>query len=93
LHLIGIALLNYEGKRKALPPISSNLDAAADIPGDTAATAGAAAVPGAGDSPGAGYSRTVMILPEFQENVIFQTLKQTSQKFKLGIFATQRHVR
>ena len=35
---IGLALLNYEDKRKFLPPISTNSDPIPDIPGDATAT-------------------------------------------------------
>ena len=33
LKQIGLALLNYEDERKALPPISSNFDPIPDVPG------------------------------------------------------------
>jgi hypothetical protein len=47
LKQIGLSLLNYEDKRKALPPISSNFDPIADVPGfATGTTQGGA--PGAG---------------------------------------------
>src|SRR3954463_12190240 len=34
LKQIGLCLLNYEDKRKALPPISTSVDIVPDIPGD-----------------------------------------------------------
>src|SRR5262249_10326994 len=37
MHQIGIALMNYENKRKAFPPISSNWDQVADVAGDATA--------------------------------------------------------
>src|SRR5436190_1826885 len=49
---LGLALLNYEDGYRSLPPISSNFDAIADIPGDASATTNSInSVPGSADSP------------------------------------------
>ena len=42
---IGLALMNYEDKRKALPPITSNFDGTADMIGQTGNVAGNSAGP------------------------------------------------
>src|SRR5215471_13899664 len=68
LKQIGMALDNYEDKRKAFPPISTNFDPTSDIPGDPSPTTDAAhQAPGSAPSSGAGYSWIVMILPEIEE--------------------------
>ena len=81
---IGLALLNYEDKRKALPPISSNFDATADMPGNAIGlTTGA---PGSNSSSAAGYSWIVLILPEIEEGTLYQTIANNSTKFMANAF-------
>jgi prepilin-type N-terminal cleavage/methylation domain-containing protein len=57
LKQIGLALLNFEDQHKYLPPISTNTDFIADIPGDPSATTDKNN-PAAGTTPskGAGFS-------------------------------------
>jgi type II secretory pathway pseudopilin PulG len=83
LKQIGIALLNYEVRRHALPPISSNIDSTPDIPGDSTTVNAPGGIPGADPSPAAGYSWMVYILAEFQHCSEFQALSNNSQKFTL----------
>src|SRR5262245_21885 len=84
---IGLALLNYEDRRKALPPVTTtgqaagmgNTDNTADSPGATgpAATAG----PGTKDSNQAGYSWLVWCLPAIEEVNLYQAINTNSAKF------------
>src|SRR5262245_47243164 len=89
LHQIGIALLNYEDKRHAFPPISTNSDPMPDIPGDATPTSDAAhPEPGTAPSPGAGYSWIVLILPEVLGcDLTFQTICNKSEKLTLPAFS------
>jgi type II secretory pathway pseudopilin PulG len=87
LHQIGIALMNYEDKQHAFPPISTNIDAVPDIPGDpTATTDPANPAPGSAPSPGAGYSWLVLISPELG-SCAYQTIYNNSQGFTLPAFS------
>jgi len=87
MHQVGIALMNYEDKRKAFPPISSNYDLTADVAGDGSATTNAVnSAPGSFLSKGAGYSWIVMILPEIEEQTLFQTISNNSNKFTASAF-------
>jgi prepilin-type N-terminal cleavage/methylation domain-containing protein len=89
MHQIGIALMNYEDKRKAFPPVSSNYDTTADQAGNPAATTSPAAVaPGSAPSAGAGFSWIVQILPEIEEQTLFQTISNNSNKFTISAFNT-----
>src|SRR5262245_43286401 len=92
LHQIGIALMNYEDKRHAFPPISTNSDAVPDIPGDATPTSDASnPKPGTAPSPGAGYSWIMLILPELGEPegecTAYQASVNASQKFSLPAFS------
>jgi prepilin-type processing-associated H-X9-DG protein len=88
LKMIGLALQNYEDKRKCLPPISSNIDPIPDIPGDATDTADSTNVaPGSAPSSGAGYSWIVWTLAEIECGPEYQTLSQTSKKFTRPAFA------
>jgi len=87
LHLIGIALLNYADMRKVFPPVSTNSDPLPDIPGDpTATTPSGGSSPGTALSPGAGYSWIVMILPDIEQQTLFQTISDNSNKFATSGF-------
>src|SRR5262249_14880523 len=87
---IGLALLNYEDKRHCLPPISSNYDTKADIPGDATVTTDAAhPAPGSAPSTGAGYSWTVFILPEIEQTNVYYALSTTSDKFTKPAFSPE----
>jgi len=58
-----------------------------DQAGNNAATTGAANVaPGSAPSAGAGYSWIVMILPEIEEQTLFQTISNNSNKFTISAF-------
>jgi type II secretory pathway pseudopilin PulG len=92
LHQIGISLMNYEDKRHAFPPISTNSDAVPDIPGDATPTSDAThPEPGTAPSPGAGYSWIMLILPELGEPegecTAYQASVNASQKFSLPAFS------
>jgi type II secretory pathway pseudopilin PulG len=67
LKQIALALLNFDDKRKCLPPISSNGDLTPDIPGDASITTDGSSPQKNVPSPGAGYSWIVHILPEMEE--------------------------
>jgi prepilin-type N-terminal cleavage/methylation domain-containing protein len=84
LHQIGIALMNYEDKRKSFPPITSNYDTTPD----TAGTPGAIVSnpPGSQLNAFAGYSWIVQILPEIEEQTLFQTISSNSLKFSIYAF-------
>jgi len=87
MHQIGIALMNFEDKRHAFPPVSSNYDLTADQAGNPANTTNAANVaPGSAPSAGAGYSWIVEILPEIEEQTLFQTISNNSNKFTTSAF-------
>jgi type II secretory pathway pseudopilin PulG len=89
LKQITLALLNYEDKHKFLPPISTNTDSVADIPGDPSATTDNTN-PEAGTAPskGAGFSWMVLILPEFCGNPLYQSIYVGSNKFTLPAFSS-----
>jgi len=89
LHQIGIALMNYEDKRHAFPPISTNSDPVPDVPGDASPTSDAThPQPGTAPSPGAGFSWTVLILPELQESEPSCSLfANASRTFSLPAFS------
>src|SRR5262249_15448159 len=68
-------------------PVSSNYDITADQPGDPSATTSAQFVaPGSLASKGAGYSWIVAILPEIEEQTLFQTIANNSNKFTISAF-------
>src|SRR5215831_16030927 len=79
---IGLALMNYEDKRHALPPITSNTDTTPDVPGQSpgigtpsnTTTSG----PGTALNNNAGYSWIVFILPEIEESTLYQTISNNS---------------
>ena len=83
---IGLALLNYETKRKALPPITSNYDTMPDLIGSQAGTTSSA--PGNNNSSAAGYSWIVFILPEIEEGALYRAIANNSTKFTLNAFNT-----
>jgi prepilin-type N-terminal cleavage/methylation domain-containing protein len=83
---IGLALLNYEDKRKALPPICSNYDATPDQIGLAGSSAGTA--PGSAANAFSGYSWIVFVLPEIEEGTLYQTIANNSTKFTAYAFAT-----
>ena len=84
---IGLALLNYEDKRKALPPICFELRCHArsnrHAPAPSTGTA-----PGSAANASAGYSWIVFILPEIEEGTLYQTIANNSTKFTAYAFAT-----
>ena len=86
LKQIGLALLNYEDKRHALPPISSNLDPVPDVPGAATGMLPAATPPGTAKSSAAGYSWIVFILPEIEEGALYQNIALNSAKFTKEAF-------
>jgi type II secretory pathway pseudopilin PulG len=93
LKMLGLALLNYENKYMRLPPISSNVDLVADIPGDaTATTPGSRASEGSSASSGAGYSWMVRILPDIEESTLYMAIVNDSSKFSLPAFSPQNVV-
>lgn len=83
---IGLALQNFEDKRKGQPPISSNLDTTPDAPGVASAAGTVAGYPATATA--AGYSWIVMILPEMEENALYQQMSSNSNKFLAGAFYT-----
>jgi prepilin-type N-terminal cleavage/methylation domain-containing protein len=83
---IGLALLNYEDKRHALPPIDSNYDTTPDTVGTFVASTGTA--PGSAANAAAGYSWIVFILPEIEEGTLYQTIANNSTKFTQAAFFT-----
>ena len=87
---IGLALVDYEDKRHALPPISSNTDTMADKAGDSSSTTNStsATAPGSLSSTGAGYSWIVFILPEIEEGPLYQAISNNSTKFTVSAFNT-----
>src|SRR5262252_5574226 len=89
MHQIGIALMNYENKRKAFPPISSNYDLTPDAPGtpDNVKQGTISNPAGALASNQSGYSWIVMILPEIEEQTLFQTISNNSNKFTVPAFS------
>ena len=86
---IALALLNFENKRKALPPISTNFDPTPDVPGDATVFPGALQAPGSASTSAAGYSWMVLILPEINEAALYQSIAANSVKFTLPAFAPQ----
>jgi len=88
---IGLALLNYEDKRKCFPPITSTgqgqdtAPANADIMGTTGGTATAG--PGSVVGTQAGYSWMVQLLPDIEESTLYQSIATTSLKFNLPAFS------
>src|SRR5262245_57138523 len=85
LKQIGLALQNYEDKRKCQPPISCSLDTStgtghADIVNQTSVSAGATGTePGyyaanRGVTPTNGYSWIVHILSEMEEGPLYQAI-------------------
>ncbi len=99
---LGLALLNYEDTRKALPPIQSNLiipNASAtpgpawsggQLPGVGTNNPGTNATPatagGFDSSQNAGYSWAVMILPQLEESALYQNISTNSKKFAISAF-------
>ncbi|HTQ40501.1 MAG TPA: DUF1559 domain-containing protein [Pirellulales bacterium] len=92
---LGLALLNYEDTRKALPPIQTSVV----VPGSTAPafavqTPGAVGAATAATGPGqwtggaAAYSWAVLILPQLEETPLYQNISTNSQKFLLSAFNT-----
>ena len=87
---IGLALVDYEDKRHALPPISTNTDPTPDVPGDATATTDAAhPMPGSAASSGAGYSWIVFILPDMEEGPLYQAIAYNSKRFTLPAFSSE----
>jgi type II secretory pathway pseudopilin PulG len=85
---LGLGLLNYEDKRKFLPPISTNSDLIPDVPGDATATTDVThRSPGTASSSGAGYSWLVLLLPEWCNGSLYQSIINNSQKFSLPAFS------
>jgi len=83
---LGLALLNYEDKRKCFPPITSTGQGADlnfnDIPGTPNGAGVTAPTPGgAPNSTEAGYSWMVQILPDIEESTLYQSISTTSLKF------------
>jgi len=87
LHIIGVALMNYENKHGCFPPISSNVDAIADIPGDATATSSLPSAKYSADSPAAGFSWAVWILPEIEEAKLYQAIVNNSRTFSDPAFS------
>jgi type II secretory pathway pseudopilin PulG len=89
LKQIGLALLNYEDKRKCLPPISSNIDTVPDVPGDATPVpeADLKKGPGQAATPAAGYSWMVQILPDLEEGILYQSIVTSSTKFTQPAFS------
>ena len=95
MHQIGIALMDYENKRNAFPPISTNYDVPgvgggqADLPGTPSSpAAGTVSNPaGALGSNQSGYSWIVLILPEIEEQTLYQTISNNSNKFTIPAFS------
>jgi type II secretory pathway pseudopilin PulG len=89
LKQLSLALLNYEDKRRCLPPISSNLDTVPDVPGDATPVPDADAKKGQGQAatPAAGYSWMVQILPDIEEATLYQSIVTTSAKFTAPAFS------
>ena len=87
---IGLAVVDYEDKRHALPPISSNTDLTADAAGNSSPTTNStsATAPGSLASAGAGYSWIVFILPEIEEGPLYQAISNNSTKFTVSAFNT-----
>jgi prepilin-type N-terminal cleavage/methylation domain-containing protein len=83
---IGLALQNYEDKRKGQPPITCTIDTnLADVPASTTGGVGTAA----GLYPtvtGAGYSWIVHILSEMEEGPLYQAMSTNTGKFLYGPF-------
>ncbi|HZZ28350.1 MAG TPA: DUF1559 domain-containing protein [Pirellulales bacterium] len=91
---LGLAILNYEDTRKALPPIQTGIivpGAAgfqASQPGAGAGSAGTAASgPGQWTVLVDTYSWAVLILPQIEETALYQNISTNSQKFLLPAFS------
>ncbi len=87
---IGLALLNYENKRKCLPPITSvgqGLDIQLNDVAGSIGGAQAANGPGTQPSTEAGYSWMVQILPDIEEQTLYQAIVTSSQKFTWPAFS------
>src|SRR5262245_14925291 len=87
LHIIGVALMNYENKHGCFPPISSNIDPIPDIPGDATATSSFPTAKYSADSPAAGFSWAVWILPEIEEIRLYQAVVNNSRTFSDSAFS------
>jgi prepilin-type N-terminal cleavage/methylation domain-containing protein len=93
---LGLALLNYEDTRKALPPIQTNTiptTSVAPNPAFTVQTPGAgnqtlATGPGQNTGGMAGYSWAVLILPQLEESALYQNISTNSSKFLYAAFNT-----
>jgi prepilin-type N-terminal cleavage/methylation domain-containing protein len=86
---LGLALLNYEDTRKALPPIQTNITTptgTGEQPGLGNVTAGTG--PGVWQPTIAGYSWAVLILPQLEETALYQNISTNSQKFIYCAFDT-----
>jgi len=86
---IGLALLNYEDKRKCFPPITST-GQGSDITPDQLGTTGGDATAGPGSLVGsnqAGYSWMVQLLPDIEESTLYQSITTTSLKFNKAAFS------
>jgi type II secretory pathway pseudopilin PulG len=84
---IGLALLNYADIRGSLPPISINIDATPDIPGDATQPPGPVQAPGSAPTSTAGYSWMVLILPQIEQPELYQSIAHTSSKFTIPAFS------
>ena len=87
LHIIGVALCAYESKHGCFPPISSNVDATPDIPGDATATPNVPNPRYSANSPAAGFSWAVWILPEIAETSLYQAITFNSRTFSDPAFS------
>src|SRR5262249_26883393 len=68
--------------------ISSNWDQVADVAGDSTTPPANASAPGSAAIKAAGYSWIVMILPQIEEQELFQTISNNSDKFVTPAFST-----
>jgi len=89
LKQLGLAAAELRRQAESLPPISTNVDAVPDVPGDaspipdTNTTKG----PGTDATPAAGYSWCVLILPDLEQVELYQSIVTTSNKFTLPAFS------
>ncbi|MCC7084428.1 MAG: DUF1559 domain-containing protein [Pirellulales bacterium] len=90
LKQIGLALQNYEDKRKCQPPISGNIDPnLMDQPGQSTGTTAASQAGFYPTQTGAGYSWIVQILSEMEEGPLYQAISTNTNKFLYGPFTGQ----
>jgi hypothetical protein len=82
---IGLALANYEDKRKAGPPITSTTSTAIQVAGQGSGNYTYAATP---TDTNAGYSWMVFILPEIEETNLYNSISTNSNRFAIAAFDT-----